>query len=205
MLRNAQTGNSPPTGHHATSDVPLSPFAACRALSYRCRHLAGHLALAQPAAPPAKAPASLHGNATESLRNLKANRGSTTKHGHRRMAMPPHRYGITGKPSPGRQFANKPPAGKPPRRGHCLQQQKWTATDSHRCRPLKIYNPKIHTSFSNEKGGFAALPPSYLLQLSLQTGFYIWSNNLSTFLTLSIVTLIIFTLANTFRYLLSLS
>lgn len=53
--------------------------------------------------------------------------------------------------------------------------------------------------------GFAALPSSYLLQLSLQTGFYIWSNNLSTFLTLSIVTLIIFTLANTFRYLLSLS
>lgn len=179
MLRNAQTGNSPPTGHHATGDVPLSPFAACRALSYRCRHLAGHLALAQPAAPPAKAPASLHGNATESLRNLKANRGSTTKHGHRRMAMPPHRYGITGKPSPGRQFANKAPAGKPPRRGHCLQQQKWTATDSHRCRPLKIYNPKIHTSFSNEKGALRLSHPHTCCSFRCKQGF---TSGLTTFL-----------------------
>lgn len=159
--------------------MPLSPFAACRALSYRCRHLAGHLALAQPAAPPAKAPASLHGNATESLRNLKANRGSTTKHGHRRMAMPPHRYGITGKPSPGRQFANKAPAGKPPRRGHCLQQQKWTATDSHRCRPLKIYNPKIHTSFSNEKGALRLSHPHTCCSFRCKQGF---TSGLTTFL-----------------------
>lgn len=179
MLRNAQTGNSPPTGRHATGDVPLSPFAACRALSYRCRHLAGHLALAQPAAPPAKAPARLHGNTTESLRNLKANRGSTTKHGHRRVAMPPHRYGITGKLSPGRQFANKAPTGKPPRRGHCLQQQKWTATDSHRCRPLKIYNPKIHTSFSNEKGAFKLSHPHTCCSFRCKQGF---TSGLTTFL-----------------------
>lgn len=138
-----------------------------------------HLALAQPAAPPAKAPASLHGNATESLRNLKANRGSTTKHGHRRMAMPPHRYGITGKPSPGRQFANKAPAGKPPRRGHCLQQQKWTATDSHRCRPLKIYNPKIHTSFSNEKGALRLSHPHTCCSFRCKQGF---TSGLTTFL-----------------------